>query len=239
MGLCSLQPVRGCPCGQEQLLAAWQHISSRLLTPDQHPWCHFGSGARELGFAPAPKGAWVGAGTLLLSWDLVQDLYPFLPPPTTALCCVPAAPSGEPSRPVGRVQASTHPPALSGSRSSLGSEQGAALSASESCQSDHPPEGHDSDVGSRVPGKLMSPLLGMSPCWGLTSLEAEGSQECTWQCRGPASPFPAVSLVADAVTALQLTPSLVQNLFCNVSNRLGWELPTATRGSRSSLGLSP
>lgn len=159
----------------------------------------------------------MGAGTLLLSWDLVQDLYPFLPPPTTALCCVPAAPSGEPSRPVGRVQASTHPPALSGSRSSLGSEQGAALSASESCQSDHPPEGHDSDVGSRVPGKLMSPLLGMSPCWGLTSLEAEGSQECTWQCRGPASPFPAVSLVADAVTALQLTPSLVQNLFCNVS----------------------
>ncbi|XP_032057107.1 rab effector Noc2 [Aythya fuligula] len=63
------------------------------------------------------------------------------------------APSGEPSRPVGRVQASTHPPALSGSRSSLGSEQGAALSASESCQSDHPPEGHDSNVGSRVPGK--------------------------------------------------------------------------------------
>ncbi|KAM6242586.1 rab effector Noc2 isoform 2-T6 [Porphyrio hochstetteri] len=54
------------------------------------------------------------------------------------------APIGEPS---------SHSPALSGSRSSLGSEQGAALSATESGQSDQPTDGRDSDVGGRVPGK--------------------------------------------------------------------------------------
>ncbi|XP_040473906.1 rab effector Noc2 isoform X2 [Falco naumanni] len=58
-----------------------------------------------------------------------------------------------PSQTMGRALGSTHSPTLSGSRSSLGSEQGAALSATESCQSDQPVDGRDSDVGSRVPGK--------------------------------------------------------------------------------------
>lgn len=55
---------------------------------------------------------------------------------------------------MGRALGSSHSPTLSGSRSSLGSEQGAALSATESCQSDQPAEGRDSDVGGRVPGEL-------------------------------------------------------------------------------------
>ncbi|XP_075024602.1 rab effector Noc2 isoform X1 [Calonectris borealis] len=63
------------------------------------------------------------------------------------------APIGEPSQAMGRALGSTHSPALSGSRSSLGSEQGATLGATESCQSDQPADGRDSDVGSRVPGK--------------------------------------------------------------------------------------
>ncbi|XP_074746011.1 rab effector Noc2 isoform X2 [Strix uralensis] len=63
------------------------------------------------------------------------------------------APIGEPSQATGRALGSTHSPTLSGSRSSLGSEPGAALSATESCQSDQPADGRDSDVGSRVPGK--------------------------------------------------------------------------------------
>ncbi|XP_063197598.1 rab effector Noc2 isoform X1 [Chroicocephalus ridibundus] len=68
-----------------------------------------------------------------------------------SLCCVPAAPIGEPSQAMALGR--THSPALSGSHSSLGSEQGAALSATESCQSDQPADGRDSDVGSRVHGK--------------------------------------------------------------------------------------
>ncbi|XP_065503249.1 rab effector Noc2 isoform X2 [Caloenas nicobarica] len=40
-----------------------------------------------------------------------------------------------------------------GSRSSLGSEQGAAPSATESCQSNQLADGRDSDAGSRAPGK--------------------------------------------------------------------------------------
>ncbi|NWU91330.1 RP3A protein, partial [Upupa epops] len=62
------------------------------------------------------------------------------------------APLGEPSQPLGRVLGSTHSPTLSGSRSSLGSEQGTALSATESGQSDQPADGRDSDAGSRLPG---------------------------------------------------------------------------------------
>ncbi|XP_054065642.1 rab effector Noc2 isoform X2 [Rissa tridactyla] len=61
------------------------------------------------------------------------------------------APIGEPSQAMALGR--THSPALSGSHSSLGSEQGAALSATESCQSDQPADGRDSDVGSRVHGK--------------------------------------------------------------------------------------
>ncbi|KAM9614885.1 rab effector Noc2 isoform 7-T8 [Morphnus guianensis] len=63
------------------------------------------------------------------------------------------APIGEPSQAMGRALGSSHSPTLSGSRSSLGSEQGAALSAVESCQSDQPADGRNSDVGNRVPGK--------------------------------------------------------------------------------------
>nr|XP_009944096.1 PREDICTED: rab effector Noc2 [Opisthocomus hoazin] len=65
------------------------------------------------------------------------------------------APIGEPSQTMGRVLGSTHSHAFSGSHSSLGSEQGrgAALSATESCQSDQPADGRDSDVGVRAPGK--------------------------------------------------------------------------------------
>ncbi|XP_009956942.1 PREDICTED: rab effector Noc2-like [Leptosomus discolor] len=63
------------------------------------------------------------------------------------------APIGGPSQATGRALGSTHSPTLSGSRSSLGSEQGAALSATESCHSDQPADGRDSDVGSKVPGK--------------------------------------------------------------------------------------
>ncbi|KFO74392.1 Rabphilin-3A, partial [Cuculus canorus] len=59
---------------------------------------------------------------------------------------------GEPGQAVARVLRSIHSPTLSGSHSSLGSEQGAALSATESSQSDQPADGRDSDVGSRVPG---------------------------------------------------------------------------------------
>ncbi|KAM8991713.1 rab effector Noc2 isoform 1-T1 [Ara ararauna] len=57
----------------------------------------------------------------------------------------------EPSQ--GRVLGSTHSPSLSESRSSLGSEQGAGPSATESCPSDQPADGRDSDAGSRVRGK--------------------------------------------------------------------------------------
>ncbi|KAK4812230.1 hypothetical protein QYF61_011252 [Mycteria americana] len=64
------------------------------------------------------------------------------------------APIGEPSQAMGRALGSTHSPALLGSRSRLGSEQGAALSVTESCQSDQPADRRDSDVGSRVPGKM-------------------------------------------------------------------------------------
>ncbi|NXP50894.1 RP3A protein, partial [Heliornis fulica] len=115
--------------------------ASSLLLTSQHwnHWCCFRSRAAELGFDPAPEGAWLGVGMLWLSWDLSQHLHPFLPPTAASPCCVPAAPIGEPS---------THSPALSGSRSSLGSEQGAALSATESGQSDQPTDGRDSD---RVP----------------------------------------------------------------------------------------
>ncbi|XP_028941062.1 rab effector Noc2 [Antrostomus carolinensis] len=67
------------------------------------------------------------------------------------------APIKEPSQAMGRALGSTHSPALSGSRSSLGSEQGAALSASESCQSDQPADGRDSDAGSRVPDVCSAP----------------------------------------------------------------------------------
>ncbi|XP_074968897.1 rab effector Noc2 isoform X4 [Phalacrocorax aristotelis] len=59
------------------------------------------------------------------------------------------APIREPSQAMGRALGSTHPPALSGRCG----EQGAALSAMESCQGDQPADGRDSDVGSRVPGK--------------------------------------------------------------------------------------
>ncbi|XP_064323622.1 rab effector Noc2 isoform X2 [Phalacrocorax carbo] len=59
------------------------------------------------------------------------------------------APIREPSQAMGRALGSTHPPALSGRCG----EQGAALSATESCQGDQPADGRDSDVGSRVPGK--------------------------------------------------------------------------------------
>ncbi|XP_064022496.1 rab effector Noc2 isoform X1 [Pogoniulus pusillus] len=73
------------------------------------------------------------------------------------------APIGEPSQAMGRTLGSTHSPTLSGSHSSLGSEQGAALSATESCQSDQPADGRDSD-GSRVLGgrtKTFSALLSL------------------------------------------------------------------------------
>ncbi|XP_050177758.1 rab effector Noc2 [Myiozetetes cayanensis] len=66
---------------------------------------------------------------------------------------VPAVPIREPSRAVGRALGSTHSLTLSGSHSSLGSEQGAELSATESCHSDHPPDGRDSDAATRAPGK--------------------------------------------------------------------------------------
>ncbi|XP_027546705.1 rab effector Noc2 [Neopelma chrysocephalum] len=62
-------------------------------------------------------------------------------------------PTREPSQAVGRALGSTHSLMLSGSHSSLGSEQGAELSATESCHSDHPPDGRDSDAATRAPGK--------------------------------------------------------------------------------------
>ncbi|XP_071431248.1 rab effector Noc2 [Pithys albifrons albifrons] len=63
------------------------------------------------------------------------------------------APAREPSQALGRALGSTHSLALSGSHSSLGSEQGAELSATESCHSDQPAYGRDSDTATRVPGK--------------------------------------------------------------------------------------
>ncbi|XP_005143016.2 rab effector Noc2 isoform X2 [Melopsittacus undulatus] len=63
------------------------------------------------------------------------------------------APIREPSQGRGRVLGSTHPPSLSGSHSSLGSEQGADPSATESYHSDQPADGRDNDTSSRVPGK--------------------------------------------------------------------------------------
>ncbi|NWI86614.1 DOC2B protein, partial [Pitta sordida] len=62
-------------------------------------------------------------------------------------------PIREPSQAVGRALGSTHSLALSGSHSSLGSEQGAELSATESCHSDQPADGHHSDAGTRAPGE--------------------------------------------------------------------------------------
>ncbi|XP_051491565.1 rab effector Noc2 isoform X1 [Apus apus] len=59
------------------------------------------------------------------------------------------APIREPSQAVGPTLESSHCPVLSGSHSSLGSEQGAALSTTKSCQSHQPAERRDS----RVPGK--------------------------------------------------------------------------------------
>nr|XP_021156116.1 rab effector Noc2 isoform X4 [Columba livia] len=61
------------------------------------------------------------------------------------------APIREPSPAVGSVLGSAHSPTLSGSRSSLGSEQGAAPSAMESCQSNQPADGCNSDAVSRAP----------------------------------------------------------------------------------------
>ncbi|XP_049657676.1 rab effector Noc2 [Accipiter gentilis] len=63
------------------------------------------------------------------------------------------APIGEAGQAMGRALGSTHSPTLSGSRSSLGSEQGAAHSAVESFQSNQPADGCDSDAGNRVAGK--------------------------------------------------------------------------------------
>ncbi|NXM75057.1 DOC2B protein, partial [Serilophus lunatus] len=55
--------------------------------------------------------------------------------------------------PGSRALGSTHSLVLSGSHSSLGSEQGAELSATESCHSDQPGDGHHSDAGTRGPGE--------------------------------------------------------------------------------------
>ncbi|NWS42670.1 RP3A protein, partial [Probosciger aterrimus] len=72
--------------------------------------------------------------------------------------------------PGSRVLGSTHSPSLSGSRSSLGSEQGADPSATESCHSDQPADGRDSDAGSRVPGAGWQVTVGSMPPAPLLSM---------------------------------------------------------------------
>ncbi|XP_025070634.1 rab effector Noc2 isoform X2 [Alligator sinensis] len=69
--------------------------------------------------------------------------------------------SSEPLRTPGMVLGSTHSPALSESRSSLGSERGGGLGTTESCQSDLPAESSDSDVSRTIPEDLL--LLTMTP----------------------------------------------------------------------------
>ena len=161
--------------------------------------------------------------------------------PQQHLCCVPAAPIGEPSQTMGRVLGSTHSHAFSGSHSSLGSEQGAALSATESCQSDQPADGRDSDVGVRAPGEL-NLLSGQIHAFGADFLRSAAFSEAHLAKLWPGIPFPCCfshGRCCHSITVHSFPLPHVQNLCYNMSNRLGWELPTPTPESSHSLGLSP
>lgn len=177
---------------------------------------------------------------MLLSQDLAQHLH-MLRSTAASLCCVPAAPIGEPSQAMGRALGSNHSPALSGSHSSLGSEQGAALSATESCQSDQPVDGRDSDGGSRVPGKL-NLFSGQICAFGADFPRNTAFSEVHLAKLRPGITFPCCfshGRCCHSITTHFFPLPHVQNLFCNMSNRLGWELPTPTSKSSRSLGLSP
>ncbi|KAM4760088.1 rab effector Noc2 isoform 2-T2 [Cyanocitta cristata] len=63
------------------------------------------------------------------------------------------APTSGPSQAVSRALGTPQPPTLSGSHSSLGSEQGVELSPTESGQSDQASDRRDSDAGTSAPGK--------------------------------------------------------------------------------------
>lgn len=71
-----------------------------------------------------------------------------------SLCPVLAAPTRGPSQATSRALGTPQSPWLSGSHSSLGSEQGAELSPTESGQSDQPWDRHESDAATSTPGKL-------------------------------------------------------------------------------------
>ncbi|XP_048180383.1 rab effector Noc2 isoform X2 [Corvus hawaiiensis] len=63
------------------------------------------------------------------------------------------APTRGPSQAMSRALGIPQPPTLSGSHSSLGSEQGVELSPTESGQSDQASDRRDSDAGTSAPGK--------------------------------------------------------------------------------------
>ncbi|KAM9614880.1 rab effector Noc2 isoform 3-T3 [Morphnus guianensis] len=151
------------------------------------------------------------------------------------------APIGEPSQAMGRALGSSHSPTLSGSRSSLGSEQGAALSAVESCQSDQPADGRNSDVGNRVPGKL-NLLSGQIHAFGADFPRSTAFSEAHLAKLQLRITFPCCfshGRCCHSITAHSFPLPCMQNVFCNMSNRLGWELPTPTSESSCSQGLSP
>lgn len=123
-----------------------------------------------MGFASAPKGAWVGAGMLLLSWDLVQDVYPFLPPPTTALCVVSLQhPAGSPAGPWAGCRRAPTPLPSQGAAAAWAASRGlpsappraarattqqrgtTATSAAESLVSRCPSPGHVPTLGADIP----------------------------------------------------------------------------------------
>ena len=142
---------------------------------------------------------------------------------------------------MGRVLGRTHSPTLLGSRGSLGSEQGAALSATESCQSGQPADGRESGVGSRVPGKL-NLLSGQIHAFGADFPRSTAFSEAHLAKLQPGITFPCCfshGRCCHSITAHSFPLPCVLNLFCNMSNRLGWELPTPTSESSRSLGLSP
>ncbi|NXS37105.1 DOC2B protein, partial [Pomatostomus ruficeps] len=99
-----------------------------------------------------------GTHVPLWGWALTQlsVCTPF-PLPQQRLCPVPAAPTRGPSPASGRALGTPQPPALSGSHSSLGSEQGAELSPTESGQSDQPSDRRDSDTGTSAPAYGTTP----------------------------------------------------------------------------------
>lgn len=160
----ALQHSRVCPCSWELLLAAHPR-------PAPHSWLYstgitgvFRDQSTRTGCDPAPEGSRLELGCCC-SFGTQPYIHTRFPLPQQHLCPVLAAPTRGPSQAMSRALGIPQPPTLSGSHSSLGSEQGAELSPTESGQSDQPSDRRDSDAGTSAPGKL-HPLSRHIPAFG-------------------------------------------------------------------------